>query len=147
MENEPEPIRVVTALEHVRKRPQMYFSADIPLMSQLVDLVIEDVTGPRTSVEYLVELSGSVAVIAAAVDWMQTDKAQFQELWTRFVIPTPVRINSHRSELLLAAVCDAVRTDGPGGSFGLGDRLAPPNARMLNLVGNAGRWLAFRLAE
>lgn len=123
MPNEQEPIRVVTALELVRKRPQMFFGADSSLMGQLVELVVEDVMGLRNGVEYLVELSGNVAVIAAAIDWMKTDKAPFDELWTRLVIPTPVRINSHRSELLLAAACDAVRTEGPGGSFELGDHL------------------------
>src|SRR5690349_853931 len=100
MSNEQEPIRVVTALDLVRKRPQMFFGADGPSMNQLVELVVEDVMGPRSGVEHLVDLSGNVAVIAAALDWMQTDKAPFHELWTRFVIPTPIRINSHRSELL-----------------------------------------------
>ena len=145
MPNELEPISVITALELIQKRPAMFFVADTPLMNQLVELVVEDVTALGSSVDYKVEVSDRLAVIAANIDWMRTDKAAFDALWTCFVVPTPVRVNSHRSEILLAAVCDAVRTEGACGSMELGQNLPPPSAQMCALAGKSGRWLAFRL--
>lgn len=147
MTNERAPLPVVTALELIRKRPEMFFDAESPLMDQLIELVVEDVTAASNSVEYRVETSQHFTVIAADIDWMRADRAAFEELWTRFVVPTPVCVNSHRSEILLAAVCDAVRTDGAHGSIAFGQSLPSPSAQMCALAGTSGRWLAFRLSD
>ncbi|WP_135211037.1 hypothetical protein [Vitreimonas flagellata] len=57
MTNERAPIPVVTALELIRKRPEMFFDAESPRMDQLIELVVEDVTAASNSVEYRVETS------------------------------------------------------------------------------------------
>ena len=139
-----QPIAVLTALSFIRKRPALLFGAEGPSLDQLVALVLQDVMGSSSSVDCVVTTADSRAVIAANVDWMITDKASFEELWTRFVMPTPLRTNSHRSEVLLAGVCTSVQTQGVAGSIAFGPPLAEPDARMLAHAGESGRWLTFR---
>ncbi|UPT61874.1 MAG: hypothetical protein M0D54_15950 [Hyphomonadaceae bacterium JAD_PAG50586_4] len=147
MTTEQEPIRVVSALELIGQRPEMFFDTDSALINQLIELVVEDVTTTSNSVEYRVEASEQFTVTAADVDWMRADRAAFEELWTRVVAPTKFRVNSHRCEILLAAVCDAVPTDGEHGSMAFAQNPPSPGAQMRAMAGKSGRWPAFRLSE
>jgi hypothetical protein len=138
------PVPVLRAVELIKSRPDMYFEGSRPSIAELVALVMRDLAD-ASSVDASVRVSESTAFIAASVDWMGTEKANFPDLWTRFVLPTPTRVNAHRSEVLLAAVCDGVRTEGRVGAFSIGGDVPVPDATMRDIAGRDGRWLAFRL--
>lgn len=85
-------------------------------MSELIARVLQDVGG---QVEFASEVwrKGPFAMVCANVDWMTSEHASFEELFDRFVLPTPKRVNAHRAEVLLVAVCDGVLAMGSGRTF------------------------------
>jgi len=109
---------VRTAVEAVRKRPDMYFQDGVPTMEELISCVMSDVSGVGNIKAKLVR-SGNFAGVSADVDWMYTERAAFGDLFERFVIPTPMRPNSHRAEVLLVSVCSGLLTQGQAGDFSI----------------------------
>jgi hypothetical protein len=130
-----------TAVELVRARPDMFFSGP-PSNSQLASMVMEDVSGAGNCT-VLWRCTGPLVTVAADIDWMITERASFEELWSRFVLPTPLRVNAHRSEVILSAMCQSVSTSGKAGGFSQGPSLPNPGDQFAELAGSSGRWLTW----
>ena len=138
-------IKVLRAIELVRQRPEMFFGADGPTMPQLISMVLQDVGG-LPSVKSGVWRDGAFAMVCADVDWMATERAPLEHLFERFVLPTPVRVNGCRSEVLIAAVSDAFAVRGQP-SFSQGMTAADAPSEMVKRAANAARALIWKFTE
>ncbi|HEY1710594.1 MAG TPA: hypothetical protein VGG10_20155 [Rhizomicrobium sp.] len=121
----------------------MFFEGGAATASQLVSRVMEDIAGIPGIVSEVLNI-GPFTMVAADWDWMITDQAKFEELFERFVIPTPMRPNSYRAEILLVAVCDGVITQGRCGSFALSLSSAELPAEMAEKLVSSARALVWR---
>jgi hypothetical protein len=137
-------LRLVSAVEHVRTNAHMYFEGGDVSIGSLLEAVLGDLAHVG-DVAVSFSVTGHTAQVAASADWMQTSEGTFEELWRRFVMPTPKRTNSLRSEVLLAAVCHGIRTEGRVGCVAIGADLPAPDTSMRALAGDQGRWLVFQL--
>jgi hypothetical protein len=134
------------AIEAIRDRPDIYFTNGVPTMEELVSMVMRDVSGQRQIKAELVR-EGTFAMVSANVDWMATDRAAFEELFDRFVIPTPTVVNSFRSEVVLVAVCEGVFTQGTVGDFATGIGFEDVPGSLKERTSVAARTLIWRFID
>lgn len=139
-------VPVMRAVELVRQRPDMFFEGGRATMSQLISLVLRDAACFE---HFTVQIhrDGPYAMVSSDCDWMATERARLEELFDRFVLPLPARPNSHRSEVLLIAVCEGVLTLGASGNFSSGLKITDVPAALASLARTAVRAFIWKFEE
>jgi hypothetical protein len=135
------------AVELIRAKPEMFFPGGKVTMAELISKVLRDVGG-LSDVRAEVWRRSPFAMVAADMDWLRTDSARFEDLFDRFVSPTPARANSSRAEIFLAATCEGVLAIGGAGdrfSLRLTEGDVPPD--FLDVAQVAVRALIWKLTE
>ncbi|MFZ5719464.1 MAG: hypothetical protein ACOY5Y_08365 [Pseudomonadota bacterium] len=142
--NAHEPVSVLSAIELIRLRPAMFFGDCGPFMSDLVGLVVQDAfASGATKIEVVSE--GDLVVVSADVDWMGHIGLSLQELFSRFTNPYgALRPNSHRSEVLIAAIAEGYFTDGEAGKFASNFSTDGLPRRIMASIGDGARSFAWR---
>lgn len=109
------------AITQIRSHLELYFRDGVVTLNELFEGVLHDI-GAREVFHVDMVSRPPIALIAADYDWMLTDKADVPTLFHRFVAPPIPRVNSFRSEVVVAAVCKGFATWGPAGDliYGLG---------------------------
>lgn len=109
-------IEVLSAIEQIRTRPSMYFDNGVPTNAQLLSAVLMDLAEHKGFRAEVIR-DGDFCLVGADVDWLITDRAPFEALFSRFVIPNARGPNTFRAEVLLAAVCEGILTLGHGENY------------------------------
>ena len=139
-------VPVMRAVQLVRQRPEMFFEGGRATMSELISLVSRDVASFK-QFKVQIHRDGPYAMITSDCDWMVTERATLEELFDRFVLPSSARPNSHRSEVLLSAVCEGVLALGMNGNFSSGLEITEVPATMAEIAVSAVRALIWKFEE
>jgi hypothetical protein len=132
---------VLEVLEGMRRSYWLHLPPDRPTMNHLISHVLDDViSAGATSVTVL--RSGAFACVQAEIDWLAKPGLSVPELFSR-IVPNG-RVNSHRSEIMLAAFADGYVSTGEAGPIqgGLPSQQIP--AAFLAQTTKPGRCLVWR---
>lgn len=134
-------IEILDVLDVMRRSYWLYLPDDRPTMDHLISHVLEDVVDAgATNMTAL--RSGAFACVQAEIDWLAIPALSVSELFTR-IVPNG-RVNSHRSEIMLAAFADGYYSTGEAGPIRSGLMSQDIPEAFLAQASKPGRCLVWR---
>ena len=112
---------VRTPIQLIQDEPSLFLGVG-NINQAILGCVISDVieSEPRS---FTIEVSDDVCAVVCDVDWMDVDGFNVKSLFENFVPPRVSRPNSHRSEVIVAAMSKSLITYGNCGEFCSGEEV------------------------